>query len=146
MGLRLNLLRSLGNGQAESTNRDPLGKRKEFESRDGIPWKNSRILGHHKEVKMKTRTRLPAANGIAPELLPSSFLLYSFVPLFPFKRYFPRKREASKASPGSEGKESCNRSRLPNGLGETENSISGEALVVAGGRGKAFSGPVKVES
>lgn len=27
---------------------------------------------------MKTRTRLPAANGIAPELLPSSFLLYFF--------------------------------------------------------------------
>lgn len=46
-----------------------------------IPWKNSRIRGqlsHHKEVKMKTRTRLPAANGIAPELLLSSFLLYSF--------------------------------------------------------------------
>lgn len=31
-------------------------------------------------------------------------------------------------------------------LGETENSISGEALVVAGGRGKAFSGPVNGES
>lgn len=31
-------------------------------------------------------------------------------------------------------------------LGKTENSISGEALVVAGGGGKAFSGPVKVES
>ncbi|KAK4411970.1 hypothetical protein Salat_2998100 [Sesamum alatum] len=120
---------------------------------------------------MKTRTRLPAANGIAPELLPSSFLLYSFVPLFPFKRSFQRKGEASKASHGSEGKESCNRSRLRTGvgknlakgttfliplqaqgirfsftLGETENSISGEALVVAGGGGKAFSGPVNGES
>jgi hypothetical protein len=31
-------------------------------------------------------------------------------------------------------------------LGKTENSISGEALVVAGGGGKAFSGPMKVES
>ena len=31
-------------------------------------------------------------------------------------------------------------------LGETENSIAGEALVVAGGGGKAFSGPVNGES
>lgn len=31
-------------------------------------------------------------------------------------------------------------------LGKTENSISGEALVVAGGGGKAFSGPVNGES
>nr|GEU63750.1 hypothetical protein [Tanacetum cinerariifolium] len=31
-------------------------------------------------------------------------------------------------------------------LGKTENSISGEAIVVAGGGGKAFSRPMKVES
>jgi hypothetical protein len=31
-------------------------------------------------------------------------------------------------------------------LGETENSIAGEALVVAGGRGRALSGPVNGES
>ncbi|KAL0293915.1 UNVERIFIED_CONTAM: hypothetical protein Scaly_3133300 [Sesamum calycinum] len=85
---------------------------------------------------MKTRTRLPAANGIAPELLPSSsfsilsFLFFlsrggykrkacstgrpffcslfesRFLFLYFESRYFPRKREASKASPGSEGKES----------------------------------------
>jgi hypothetical protein len=30
--------------------------------------------------------------------------------------------------------------------GETENSIAGEALVVAGGGGTAFSGPVNGES
>ncbi|KAK4412069.1 putative mitochondrial protein [Sesamum alatum] len=117
---------------------------------------------------MKTRTRLPAANGIAPELLPSSFLLYSFVPLFPFKR---GRGKQAKLATDRRGKSLVTEVDYRTGvgknlakgttfliplqaqgirfsftLGETENSISGEALVVAGGGGKAFSGPVNGES
>lgn len=63
--------------------------------------RNSRIrVSHHKEVKMKTRTRLSAANGIAPELLPSSFFLYSFA------HFLERKRRWLGNEAGSTGRPS----------------------------------------